>query len=381
MTEPFGFEVEPFDYYSKFEGELLEADETWLNERQRPASASRSSARMSPKTRTPLRKAGPPRPSLPPRPRRPFRPIGSILPVFPVGPILSLPDVPPPGNEPSSKGGGGGGRDEPPSSAGGEPTGFAPRSKNALKPMVIDCHCHAGKGDGLTGPWDTAAPLDHYLRRATRAGIDRTVLFAAFNSDYAAANREVARIVASRPGRFYAFAFVHPERDRGRVSQMVREAVERFGFAGIKVHRHDGRITREICQAARVFRVPILYDVAGEVSQVELLATEYPDVRFIIPHLGSFADDWSAQLALIDHLARHPNVFADTSGVRRFDLLEQAVRRAGANKILFGSDGPWTHPGIELHKVRMLELAPAEERLVLGGNFLGLIARTRKADG
>ena len=23
---------------------------------------------------------------------------------------------------------------------------------------VIDCHCHAGEGDGLTGPWDTRAP-------------------------------------------------------------------------------------------------------------------------------------------------------------------------------------------------------------------------------
>ncbi|HEU0302639.1 MAG TPA: hypothetical protein VFR37_24475 [Longimicrobium sp.] len=25
--------------------------------------------------------------------------------------------------------------------------------------MIIDSHCHAGKGGGLTGPWDTDAPL------------------------------------------------------------------------------------------------------------------------------------------------------------------------------------------------------------------------------
>ena len=46
--------------------------------------------------------------------------------------------------------------------------------------MIIDCHCHAGKGDGLTGPWDTAAPLEKYLRWAGRAGIGRTAIFAAF---------------------------------------------------------------------------------------------------------------------------------------------------------------------------------------------------------
>jgi predicted TIM-barrel fold metal-dependent hydrolase len=245
---------------------------------------------------------------------------------------------------------------------------------------IIDCHCHAGKGDGLTGPWDTVAPLEQYLRRATKARITRTVLFAAFHSDYRAANQQVARIVNSRPDRFYGFAFVHPERDRGRVSAMIKVAVERYKFVGIKIHRYDARITREICEVARAFSLPVLYDVMGEVSVSELLATEYPDVHFIIPHLGSFADDWKAQQAFIDHLVRHPNIYTDTSGIRRFDLLEQAVRRAGARKILFGSDGPWLHPGVELSKVRLLGLTRAEEQLVLGGNFLRLIGRIRNVE-
>jgi predicted TIM-barrel fold metal-dependent hydrolase len=244
--------------------------------------------------------------------------------------------------------------------------------------MIIDCHCHAGRGDGLTGPWDTSARLDNYLRYASRAGIDRTVLFAAFHSDYRVANREVARIVRSRPDRFYGFAFLHGERDRGRVHVMVREAVEQFGFVGIKVHRRDARISREICEAARVYSLPVLYDVMGEVWAAELLATEYPDVDFIIPHLGSFADDWQAQLAFLDHLARHPNIYTDTSGVRRFDLLERAVRRAGPGKILFGSDGPWLHPGVELAKVRALGLFWSGEELVLGGNFLRLTRRAQR---
>src|SRR4029077_6606178 len=135
-----------------------------------------------------------------------------------------------------------------------------------------------------------------------RAGIERTVLFAAFHSDYSIANREVARIVASRPGQFCGFAFVHPARDRGRIGALVATAVNNYGFRGIKVHRHDARITREVCEAAVAFSLPVLYDVMGEVSVVELLAREYPQVRFVIPHLGSFADDWRAQSALIDHL-------------------------------------------------------------------------------
>jgi predicted TIM-barrel fold metal-dependent hydrolase len=173
------------------------------------------------------------------------------------------------------------------------------------------------------------------------------------------------------------FAFVHPVLDKGRVDSMIREAVFGLGLVGIKVHRYDARITREICEAARRYRLPVLYDVMGEVSAAGILATEYPDVPFIIPHLGSFADEWRAQSALIDHLVRHRNIFTDTAGVRRFDILEEAVRRAGARKILFGSDGPWFHPAVELSKIEALGLSPEDRAAVLGDNILRLIGRVR----
>jgi predicted TIM-barrel fold metal-dependent hydrolase len=244
--------------------------------------------------------------------------------------------------------------------------------------MIVDFHCHAGLGDGLTGPWDTEARLERYLLRAARAGISRTVLFATFHLDYAIANREVARLVATRPTQFCGFAFIHPARDRGRIFELVSDAVNNYGFRGIKVHHHDARITREVCEAALAFSLPVLYDVMGEVAVVELLAREYPLVPFVIPHLGSFADDWRAQNALIDHLVRHPNVYTDTSGVRRFDILQDAVRRAGAHKVLFGSDGPWLHPGLELAKVRLLELPTTDERVILGANAMRMLAGARR---
>lgn len=243
--------------------------------------------------------------------------------------------------------------------------------------LIIDCHCHAGEGDGLTGPWDTRASLKKFMQWSAEAGIQKTVLFAAFHTDYTKANAQTAQIVGRYPARFYGFAFVHAERDRGRIHSMVQTAVEEYGFCGIKVHRHDARISREICIAARAFNIPILYDPTGETSTIELIATEYRDVNFIIPHLSSFADDWRAQLAFLDLLARHPNVYTDTSGVRRFDLLEMAYQRAGASKILFGTDGPWLHPAVEIAKIYALK-APLEDlQLMLGENFLKLTSKVK----
>lgn len=246
--------------------------------------------------------------------------------------------------------------------------------------LIIDAHCHAGKGSGLTGPWDTRAPLKKFLVWAREAGIAKINLFAAFHENYSAANAEVATIVQSNPEKFFGFAFVHSVHDSGRVFEMVEKAVVEYGFCGIKVHRHDARISREICETARYFSIPILYDVVGEVSMIELLATEYPDVNFIIPHLSSFADDWRAQIAFIPMMERHANIFTDTSGVRRFDLLEMAFKRAGAGKILFGSDGPWLHPGVELQKIYALTRNKNELQKMMAGNFLQLTQRVRKKE-
>ena len=243
--------------------------------------------------------------------------------------------------------------------------------------LIIDAHCHAGKGDGLTGPWDTRAPLTNYLKWAADAGIHKINLFAAFHSDYSVANKEVAEIVNSNPEKFFGFAFVHAVHDRGRVFSLVQTAVRRYGFCGIKCHRHDARLSREICDTARYFSLPVLYDPVGEVSPIELFATEYPDVNFIIPHLSSFSDDWRSQIALIPMLERHKNVYTDSSGVRRFDLLEMAFKRAGADKIIFGSDGPWLHPKVEMEKILALTNDEEDLRKMLSGNFLKLTSKAR----
>lgn len=239
--------------------------------------------------------------------------------------------------------------------------------------MIIDFHCHAGRGDLLTAPWNTIASLDHYLRRARRAGIDRTVVFPAFHTNYAIANRELKRIVDRGRPRLIGFAMVNPKTDAGRVREMVREAVVRLGFRGLKVHGHEAMPTREVCDAARAFKVPIIVDVAGQAHVIDMFAPQYPDVNFVIAHLGSFADDWRAHERVVEQMVRYPNVFADTSGVRRFDYLVDAVKRAGPRKLLFGSDGPWLHPAIELQKIRLLGLRPGAEAQVLGDNALRLL--------
>ena len=246
--------------------------------------------------------------------------------------------------------------------------------------MIIDCHCHAGKGDRMTAPWNTEAAIEPYLRRARAAGIDKTIVVGAFHSDYNKMNAEVARIIARHPGRLIGFVFVHAIRDAGRIFPMVERAVRQWRFRGIKIHGFEAMPTREVCETARALRLPIFVDVVSRPEVVDMLAPQYPDVNFIVAHLGSYTDDWRAHQQVVYQLARYPNVYADTSAVRRFDYIVEAIKRAGPRKLLFGSDGPWIHPGVELHKIRLLGLPKDQEELVLGGNMIRLMRHARVGD-
>ncbi len=215
--------------------------------------------------------------------------------------------------------------------------------------MIIDCHCHAGKGDGFHGPWDTEARIEPHLERARAAGIDKTIVFPVFNSDYAAANARLAHIMRKYPDELIGFASIHPARDAGRVELMVRRAVEDYGFRGLKIHGFDAFPGREVCEVARRYQLPLMVDVVGRLAAVEMLAWQYPDLNFIIPHLGGFKDDWMVHTHLVDQLRRRQARRTTQNPVRLRWTPTTSCCRAAQNKDAWASGIPasshyrWQH--------------------------------------
>jgi predicted TIM-barrel fold metal-dependent hydrolase len=238
--------------------------------------------------------------------------------------------------------------------------------------LVIDAHCHAGTGQAMSAPWTTRADVEVTLRHMAEAGIDRTIIFPINNAEYARPNREIAEICARYPDKFIGFAKHDPQTEAGRIRAMLREEVERMGLKGLKLHRLP---TREVLDAAAELGIPILYH-PERVANFHLIASEYPQVAFIMAHLGSFASqDWTEHLAAIAVARRYPNVYLDTSSVVFFRFLELAAKEAGPDKLIFGSDGPELDSRVELYKVKLLKLPPGEEAKVLGGNILRLLPK------
>jgi len=239
-------------------------------------------------------------------------------------------------------------------------------------PLIIDAHCHAGHGQAMSAPWTTWADPEITLRRMTEAGIHHTIIFPINNSEYQQANQEVAEICERYPGKFIGFAKHDPQTEAGRIRPLLRHEVENLKLKGLKLHRLP---TREVLDTVAELGIPILYH-PEKVSNFHMIASQYPQIPFIMAHLGSFASqDWTAHLEAIDVARRYPNVYLDTSSVVFFKFLEMAAKELAPEKLIFGSDGPEVDCRSELYKVRLLKLPAADEAKVLGGNILRLLPR------
>lgn len=224
----------------------------------------------------------------------------------------------------------------------------------------------------MSAPWTTRADVEITLRHMEEAGINRTILFPINNADYEKPNQEIAEICGRYPGKFIGFAKHDPKTEAGRIRSMLRREVESLGLKGLKLHEHP---TREVLDTVAELRIPILYHPA-KVADFHMIASEYPQVTFIVAHLGSFASrDWTEHLAAISVAQRYPNVYLDTSSVVFFKFLEMAAKEVGPAKLVFGSDGPELDSRVELYKVRLLKLPPADEAMILGGNIVRLLPK------
>ena len=114
---------------------------------------------------------------------------------------------------------------------------------------------------------------------------------------------------------------------------------------GLKVHPFCSKTAMDdpkmepYIELARKFQFPIVVHTGGceeaEPIHVWNVAKKYPDVNFVMVHMGLGSDNQEA----IRLLSSLPNLYGDTTWVPLESTI-QAVQEAGSHKIVFGSDNP-----------------------------------------
>jgi len=238
--------------------------------------------------------------------------------------------------------------------------------------MVIDCHCHLE--GGVIPP--------RVLEDADRLGIDRLVVCSLGDFDYepthekcVAANREVVRAMRAHPDRVVGFCYVNPAFPEALAE--LDACVRQFGMKGLKlwvsVLATDERVF-PVIEKARQLGIPVLMHAWKKATgnlpfestpeQVAWLARRYPDVSFIMAHMGG---DWERGIKAAGPVA---NLMVDTSGsIIECGMVEAAVDELGAERVVFGSDAPGVELAVAVGKVTGADIGGAEKSLVMGENI------------
>ena len=115
-------------------------------------------------------------------------------------------------------------------------------------------------------------------------------------------------------------------------------------------------------------------DTASYIYVIEA-AKKYPDITFIMCHLGGDHEQLKLQAPLDVKQSGLNNIYFDISATREFWTIQQGVAVLGAERFIFASDYPVMHPRSSIETIRALELSERERKLIFGENILRILEK------
>lgn len=248
----------------------------------------------------------------------------------------------------------------------------------------LDMHTHIMRSTSLIPPDEE---VDTLVRLARHYDIQKAVHLGNFNLSWPsfdrpspesiqAINSHNLQVVAQYPDFFIGFCYLNPANPISSILEEMDRCVVQGGMRGIKfetsVKATDARYD-PIMARVEELGVPILHHAwyqmgnpsPNESSPAEIadLARRFPRVTIVMAHLGG-----ARERGILD-VAELTNVLIDTSGSwPESALVEYAVRRLGANRVVYGSDYPIRDFGAQTGRILGADLKQEEHGLILWGN-------------
>jgi predicted TIM-barrel fold metal-dependent hydrolase len=253
---------------------------------------------------------------------------------------------------------------------------------------ALDVHVHPL---ACFGPYKIPGPredADRLMGAARRAGVQQVCIFSLHPAcpymptpeQCRQANDYALRLRDLEPGFFLPFCYVNPMYPEQAVAEIDR-CVGQERMVGVKLwvalRASDPRLDPVVGRAVEL-DVPVLQhawrkttgNLEGESfpGDVAALAGRHPRARIIMAHLNG------CNPRGIEEVVACPNVYVDTSGGDpERGMVELAVARLGAGRVVYGSDAPIRHFGVSLAKITGSHLTGAVQREILWNNTARLL--------
>jgi predicted TIM-barrel fold metal-dependent hydrolase len=263
--------------------------------------------------------------------------------------------------------------------------------------MVIDAHAHIEvHSRTVFGGRNAQMPTDSLVAQMDSCGIDGALViahaWAGWTIDqYRAEHDVIANEISKHPRRLFGACWADPTLGADAVRELERAVIE-LGYLAVKLHPvyqrfvFDGEIVDPIIAMARQLGIPVIAHMDLRVPGCEpwrmvRLARRYPDVVFVMAHMGR--DARSLQDLSFAHAARDvPNVVLEGSSTTTdaYGTFQGPAEVLGPDRVLFAADaGAFHHPAVNLLKLDLLDLERATKARILALNALRIFKITATA--
>ena len=237
---------------------------------------------------------------------------------------------------------------------------------------VVDIHLHSMRWSMFIAGEFTRV-LSHFRLMGVSAGIVSDLNEYENPCDN---NGRVKTLVEENKDLLLGAVYINPNRTK-TAAEMEKEldtCAASGAFTCIKLHpfnngrQVDDPVYYPVYGRARSLGYPILVHTWGceEIRKIETVAQKFPQVNFIAGHCGG---DLDASMLAGKIAARLDNLYLDyTCSFAYANLLEYLVKKAGVQKILFGSDAAMTSFDSSLGKVVFADISDKDKRDILGLN-------------
>ena len=262
--------------------------------------------------------------------------------------------------------------------------------------MIIDFHTHdfpdgiAAKSIALlqqrsgTMPY-TDGTYQGLVRSMEEGGIDISILLPVVTkpSQFTTVNRVAAQL-NEKQGAIRSLGGIHPDNEDYR--EKLKE-IKSMGLPGIKLHpayqgtyMDDIRYKRIVSYALEQDLIVVFHagvdiglpePVYTDPERTLNLLRDTGDGNIILAHMGGWKYWDQVEELLLDR-----DVYFDTAFVQDFMSKEQfmrIVRGHGADKILFGTDSPWSGQKESVEWLKSLPFSTEEQEQILSGNAKKLL--------
>ena len=252
--------------------------------------------------------------------------------------------------------------------------------------MIFDCHVHLpSAGLAKTWEWQPFTPdLGAAIRYLRRCEVHRAIAnsmrgeLARTPGEMIAGNDEAAQAAKQYPDMLVPACLVNTDLGDEALAE-IRRCHDELGMAWIGelcgyasgYAYHTDAFGRAVALAGELNMVVQLH--VDDAKEMDRICGASPQVTFVLPHPG---DSPAEVVARCELAAKHTNLCLDLSGhgVQRMGVLDLAVKCAGPDRVLFGSDYTINDPAAVIATIRASYLEDEVKEKILGGNAARMLA-------